>query len=174
EQKCSQVNNRFFTRIHQQRPYIILKWAMTAKGFFAPKNTVQQWISGPLSKRLVHKWRTEEDAILVGKSTALADNPQLSSRKWPGKNPVRILIDRKLEVPVSYNLFNDNAKTVIFNEIKTEVINNVHYVQMEDMQHYLPQKIAFQLHLMDIQSIIIEGGAHMLNLFIKNNIWDEA
>ncbi|TKC09486.1 bifunctional diaminohydroxyphosphoribosylaminopyrimidine deaminase/5-amino-6-(5-phosphoribosylamino)uracil reductase RibD [Pedobacter frigoris] len=174
EEECTAVNKRFFTRIGQQRPYIILKWATTANGYFAPKNAVQQWISGPLAKVLVHKWRTEEDAILVGSQTAVADNPQLSSREWPGKNPLRILIDRKLKVLQSNHIYNDNAKTVIFNEVKTEVAGNIHYIQMEDMQYYLPQKIAFQLYLMDIQSVIIEGGANILNQFIQGNIWDEA
>lgn len=174
EEECTALNRRFFTRIRQQRPYIILKWATTANGFFAPKNTTQQWISSPLSKKLVHKWRGEEDAILVGKGTALADNPQLSSREWPAKNPLRLLIDRKLEVPNTHHLFNNNAKTVIFNELKTAVIDNIQYIQMEDMKYYLPQKIAFQLHLMDIQSVIIEGGARILNLFIESNLWDEA
>lgn len=174
EKECSFVNRRFFTRIKQQRPYIILKWARTANGYFAPKNTVQQWISGPMAKKLVHKWRTEEDAILIGKQTALADNPQLSAREWPGKNPIRILIDRNLDVPDSSLIYNDVAKTVIFNEQKTDVTGNIHYIQMEDMQYYLPQKIAFQLYLMDIQSVIIEGGANILNQFISGGLWDEA
>lgn len=174
EDECSFVNRRFFTRIKQQRPYIILKWARTANGYFAPKNTVQQWISGPLAKKLVHKWRTEEDAILIGKQTALADNPQLSAREWPGRNPIRILIDRNLEVPISSHIYNDVAKTVVFNEQKTDVNGNIHYIQMEDMQFYLPQKIAFQLYLMDIQSVIIEGGANILNQFISGGLWDEA
>lgn len=174
QNECSYLNRRFFTRIKQQRPFIILKWATTANGYFAPKNTVQQWISGPLSKKLVHKWRTEEDAILIGKQTAIADNPQLSSREWPGKNPVRILIDRNLQVPGSNHIYNNSAKTIVINEVKTEVQNNVHFIQMEDMQYYLPQKIAFQLYLMDIQSVIIEGGANILNQFIQGNLWDEA
>lgn len=174
EQECSQLNRRFFTRIGKQRPYIILKWATTADGYFAPKNTVQEWISGPLARKLVHKWRTEEDAILVGRLTAMADNPQLSAREWKGKNPVRIVIDRHLQVPDSHHIYNDLAKTVIFNEQKTEVHNNIHYIQMEDMQYYLPQKIAFQLYLMDIQSVIIEGGANILNQFIDAGLWDEA
>ncbi|MEJ2881143.1 bifunctional diaminohydroxyphosphoribosylaminopyrimidine deaminase/5-amino-6-(5-phosphoribosylamino)uracil reductase RibD [Pedobacter sp. GR22-6] len=172
--QCRELNRRFFTRISQQRPYILLKWATTANGYFAPKNTVQQWISGPLAKLLVHKWRTEEDAILIGRQTAMSDNPQLSSREWPGKNPVRILIDRQLSVPHNNHIYNDHAKTVVFNEIKTEVEGNIHYIQMEDMQFYLPQKIAFQLYLMDIQSVIIEGGANILNQFIIGNLWDEA
>lgn len=174
ESQCTYLNRRFFTRIKQQRPYIILKWATTANGYFAPKNTVQQWISGPLSKKLVHKWRTEEDAILIGKQTALADNPQLTSREWQGKNPVRIVIDRDLQVPVSSHVYNKESKTIILNEVKTDVQDNVHFIQMEDMQYYLPQKIAFQLYLMDIQSVIIEGGANILNQFIKAGLWDEA
>lgn len=168
------VNRRFFTRIQKQRPYIILKWARTANGYFSPKNAVQSWISGPLAKKLVHQWRTEEDAILVGKKTVIADNPQLSAREWPGKNPIRIVIDKKLELPATAKVFNDLAKTIIFNEIRTAVEGNIHYVQMEDMHFYLPQKIAYQLYLMDIQSIIIEGGAHILEQFIQSGLWDEA
>ena len=171
---CTEVNRRFFTRVLSQRPYIILKWAETANGYFAPKNTIQEWISGPLAKKLVHKWRTEEDAILIGKHTAIADNPQLSAREWEGKNPIRIVIDQKLQVPASHHLFNDLSKTIIFNEVKTVVRQNIHYIQMEDMQYYLPQKIAFQLYLMDIQSVIIEGGANLLSQFINAKLWDEA
>lgn len=174
EKEGLHLNRRFFTRVTQQRPYIILKWARTANGYFAPKNSVQQWISGPLAKKLVHKWRTEEDAIVVGKQTAIADNPQLGAREWTGKNPVRIVIDRKLEIPESNHLYNDHAKTVIFNEVKTDVVNNIHFISMEDMQYYLPQKIAYQLYLMDIQSVIIEGGANILNQFITAGLWDEA
>jgi len=174
QNECSYLNRRFFTRIKQQRPFIILKWATTANGYFAPKYTVQQWISGPLAKKLVHKWRTEEDAILIGKQTAIADNPQLSAREWPGKNPVRILVDGNLQVPTNNHIYNDIAKTIIINELKTEVQNNIHFIQMEDMQYYLPQKIAFQLYLMDIQSVIIEGGANILTQFIQANLWDEA
>lgn len=174
EEECRKVNRRFFTRIKQQRPFIILKWARTANGYFAPKNSTQQWISGPLAKMLVHKWRTEEDAILIGKQTALTDNPQLSARDWPGKNPMRILIDRNLQVSEAALIYNDQAKTVVFNEIKTDVVGNIHYIQMEDMQYYLPQKIAFQLYLMDVQSVIIEGGANILNQFIAGGLWDEA
>ncbi|MBB5638066.1 diaminohydroxyphosphoribosylaminopyrimidine deaminase/5-amino-6-(5-phosphoribosylamino)uracil reductase [Pedobacter cryoconitis] len=174
EKECFFVNRRFFTRIAKQRPYIILKWARTANGFFAPKNSVQEWISGPLAKKLVHKWRTEEDAILVGKQTAIADNPALSARDWAGKNPIRIAIDRKLEIPVTSHLYNMDAKTIIFNEQKTNVEGNIHFIEMEDMQYYLPQKIAYQLYLMDVQSIIIEGGANILNQFISSGLWDEA
>ena len=171
--ECSYLNRRFFTRINKQRPFIILKWAQTANGYFAPIGNVQQWITGPLAKQLNHKWRGEEDAILVGKNTALVDNPQLTNRNG-GKNPIRIVIDKNLKIPITHHIYNDKAKTIIFNEIKTDVVNNIHYIQMEDMQFYLAQKIAFQLYLMDIQSVIIEGGAQILNQFITANLWDEA
>lgn len=174
EEKCSYLNRRFLTRVTQERPYIILKWAATANGYFAPKNTTQEWISGPLARKLVHKWRTEEDAILIGKRTAISDNPLLTSREWTGKNPVRILIDRQLHVPASSQLFNDQAKTIILNEVRTRTEGNISYIQMEDMQHYLPQKVAFQLYLMDIQSVIIEGGSNTLMQFINAGLWDEA
>jgi diaminohydroxyphosphoribosylaminopyrimidine deaminase/5-amino-6-(5-phosphoribosylamino)uracil reductase len=123
---------------------------------------------------MAHKWRTEEDAILIGKQTALIDNPNLTSRDWPGKNPIRLVIDKNLDIPTDFNIYDTEAKTFIFNEVKTDVEGNIHYIQMEDMNFYLPQKIAFQLYLMDIQSVIIEGGANILNQFINANLWDEA
>ncbi len=172
--KATFLNRRFFTRITQQRPYLILKWAQTANGYFATHNGTQQWITGPIAKTLVHNWRGEEDAILVGKKTALIDNPQLTNRNSQGKNPIRILIDRNLTIPSTHHIFNNAAKTIIFNEVKTEVIGNLHFVQMEDMNFYLAQKIAFQLYLMDIQSVIIEGGVQILNQFITAGLWDEA
>jgi len=174
EEECKYFNRRFFTRILQQRPYIILKWAETANGYFATNDGHQKWISGALAKRMAHQWRTEEDAILIGKQTAIIDNPQLTAREWPGKNPTRLVIDKNLDVPQNNHIFNDEAKTIIFNEIKTDVIGNVHYIQMEDMHFYLAQKIAFQLYLMDTQSVIVEGGANILKQFLEANIWDEA
>lgn len=174
DDECRYLNRRFFTRIQQQRPYIILKWAETANDYFATKDGHQKWISGALSKRLAHQWRTEEDAILIGKQTAIMDNPQLTSREWPGKNPIRLVIDKSLQVPLSNHIFNTEAKTIIFNEIKTDVVDNIHYIQMEDMHFYLAQKIAFQLYIMDIQSVIIEGGANILSHFLSTNLWDEA
>ena len=174
EAECTHLNRRFFTRIQQQRPFIILKWAKTANGFFAPTNQTQKWITGTAAKQLSHQWRSEEDAILVGKNTALIDNPTLTNRLATGKNPIRILIDKNLEVPLSFQIYNPEAKTIIFNEVKTEVKGNIHYVQMEDMHLYLAQKIAFQLYLMDIQSVIIEGGVQILSQFITARLWDEA
>ncbi len=174
EKECYELNRRFFTRVKQQRPYVILKWAETKNGYFAPLNSVQKWITGETSKTLVHKWRSEEDAILIGKNTALADDPQLTVRNWKGRNPKRILIDRNLEVPLSAHIFDDEAPTIVLNAQKTDVSNNITYIALEDMNYYLPQKILFQLHLLDVQSVIIEGGAIILSYFIEAGLWDEA
>ncbi|RZL17337.1 MAG: RibD family protein, partial [Pedobacter sp.] len=174
EKECAFLNRRFFTRITKQRPYVILKWAQTADGYFAPDDGTQQWITGEESKALVHKWRAEEDAVLVGKRTAMADDPALTVRAVKGRNPVRILIDANLEVDQQTKLYNSEAPTIVLNALKTEKTNNIHFIQLEDMHFYLTEKIMYQLYLMDIQSVIIEGGANILNQFIQAGLWDEA
>jgi len=173
-QQCIDLNKRFFTRIQKQRPYIILKWAQTADGFFAPADRSQKWISSQSARQLVHQWRTEEDAVLVGKNAALADNPRLNSREWPGRNPIRIVIDRRLELPKDLNVFDQSQDTIIFNEKKTDLVDRIKYLELEDFDNLLPQLIAYQLYLMDVQSLIVEGGAETLDLFIKAGLWDEA
>jgi diaminohydroxyphosphoribosylaminopyrimidine deaminase/5-amino-6-(5-phosphoribosylamino)uracil reductase len=174
EDECKWLNRRFFTRIQKHRPYIILKWAQTANSFFAPENGSQHWITGPESRKLVHQWRSEEDAILVGKNTALIDNPQLNVRYSSGKSPKRVVIDRKLELSKNLNLFDQSVETFVFNEITTDVDDKIKYIALEDFERYVPQYILFQLYLQDIQSIIIEGGAFTLNKFIEAGLWDEA
>ncbi|WP_316930672.1 RibD family protein [Sphingobacterium sp. IITKGP-BTPF85] len=157
----------------KNRPYVILKWAESADGYLG-KEGEQVWISNGASKQLVHKWRAEEDAILVGAKTALVDNPSLTVREWNGKNPKRILIDKLLSVPAEAAIFNDEAETIIFNAVKTEWSGHNKYIELENYDWYLPQNILYQLYLMDVQSIIIEGGAKTLSLFIEANLWDEA
>ena len=172
--ECAHLNRRFITRVQKHRPYVILKWAQTADGYFAPADRSQSWISSEISKKLVHKWRSEEDAVLVGFQTAFSDNPQLNVRLSPGRNPVRIVIDRKLELPKSLTLFDQTQQTIVFNSLHTEIDNNIKYLELEDFDHYLPQLICYQLYLMDFQSIIIEGGVKTLQLFINAGLWDEA
>src|SRR5690606_12962150 len=173
EQAAKWLNRRFFTKIKEFRPYVILKWAETSDGYFAPFEG-QHWISNNASQQLVHKWRSEEDAILVGKRTAEIDNPSLTTREWEGKNPIRILIDKNLDLPENLNILNDNSETIIFNAKTTDWKGRKKYIELENFDLYLPQQILYQLYLMDIQSIIVEGGRKTLDLFIQAGLWDEA
>jgi len=174
ENECKWLNRRFFTQVQKQRPYIIVKWAQTADGFFAPLNNSQYWISGLESRKLVHQWRGEEDAILIGKNTAVTDNPMLNVRYGHGKQPKRIVIDRKLELKKDLNIFDQSVETLVFNEIKMDTDGKNKYIALEDFERFVPQYILFQLYLQDIQSVIIEGGAFTLNSFIEAGLWDEA
>lgn len=174
EKEALHLNRRFFTRVQKQRPYIILKWAQTADGYFAPTDGSQKWISGKQAKMLVHRWRSEEDAILVGKNTALNDNPQLNTRLWEGKNPKRLVIDRHLSLPKDLHIFDQSVETIIFNEKETRIDGKTKYISLESFEHYLAETLAYQLFLFDIQSVIIEGGAKTLQLFLDAGLWDEA
>ena len=175
EKECQFINRRFFTRIGKFRPYVILKWAETQNGYFAPKDNVQRWISNKASKQLVHKWRSEEDAILVGTKTALVDDPSLTTRLWKGKSPKRVLIDKDLVVSSQSNLFQSkDSDLIIFNAQKTDWNGYLKYIELENFDLYLPQNILYQLYLMDVQSIIIEGGARTIQQFIDAGLWDEA
>lgn len=175
EKECQFLNRRFFTRISQYRPYVILKWAETPNGFFAPDDDTQRWISNVASKQLVHKWRSEEDAILVGTRTALVDDPSLTNRLWSGKSPKRVLIDKHLDVPTDSKLFiSKESDLIIFNAVKTDWNGHLKYIELENFDLYLPQNILYQLYLMDVQSIIVEGGAKTIEQFLAAGLWDEA
>ncbi|WP_448699108.1 bifunctional diaminohydroxyphosphoribosylaminopyrimidine deaminase/5-amino-6-(5-phosphoribosylamino)uracil reductase RibD [Mucilaginibacter sp. AW1-3] len=174
EAECIELNKRFFTRVQKQRPYIILKWAQTSDGFFAPEDSSQFWITGEASRKLVHQWRGEEDAMLVGKNTALIDNPRLNVRYGYGKSPKRVVIDRNLELPAELNLFDQSVDTFVFNAVKTDVDGKIKYIALEDFNNFVPQYVLFQLYLQDVQSVIIEGGAQTLKAFIEAGLWDEA
>lgn len=166
------LNRRFFTFINIKRPYIILKWAQTNDGFVARENYDSKWISSTLSRKLVHKWRTEEDSILVGKNTALYDNPQLTSRDWQGKNPTRIVIDKNLELSSDLHLFDQSIQTICFNCLKNQEDNSLKFIKIDFKN--LAYEILSSLYELKIQSLIIEGGSATLNEFISQNLWDEA
>ncbi|WP_028298497.1 bifunctional diaminohydroxyphosphoribosylaminopyrimidine deaminase/5-amino-6-(5-phosphoribosylamino)uracil reductase RibD [Olivibacter sitiensis] len=174
EKEATFMNRRFFTRVQRHRPYIILKWAETADGYFAPSEPSQKWISGPLAKIMSHKWRSEEDAILVGAGTAQTDNPMLNVREYPGRNPKRIIIDKNLTLAPHLHLFDNRQETIVFNALETDWKENTKYIALENFDLYLPQNIMYQLYLMDIQSVIIEGGVKTLEQFITAGLWDEA
>ncbi|MEM7548825.1 MAG: bifunctional diaminohydroxyphosphoribosylaminopyrimidine deaminase/5-amino-6-(5-phosphoribosylamino)uracil reductase RibD [Bacteroidota bacterium] len=170
--QCSELNKRFFCFHRKKRPYVILKWAETQDGFVARNDFDSKWISSELSRQLVHKWRTEEDAILVGYKTAFYDNPSLTSRDYFGKNPLRLLIDFNHDLPNTYNLFDGKVKTVVYSvqektsessKVENSLIRSAHIV--DDILHDLFKK--------NILSLIVEGGSKTLSQFIESGNWDE-
>jgi diaminohydroxyphosphoribosylaminopyrimidine deaminase / 5-amino-6-(5-phosphoribosylamino)uracil reductase len=172
EKEAKWQNRRFFTQIEKQRPYVILKWAQSSDGFVAREDFSSKWISGIQSRQLVHKWRAEEDAILVGKNTAQYDNPSLNVRDWVGKNPVRILLDSNLELSESLNLFDRSIPTICFNSKKSETKENLYFVNLGD--DFSLADILKELNTRKIQSLIVEGGSKVLSGFIEKGLWDEA
>lgn len=172
EKQGRELNQRFFTFIESERPYIILKWAQTADGFIARENYESRWISNEFSRQLVHRWRSEEDAVLIGTKTAAHDNPHLNVRDWSGRNPIRIVIDRFLRLPKTIHLFDKSQKTICYNLLKHEEHDNLIYILLNEAD-FLDQLIK-DLFKRKIQSLIIEGGALTLNLFIQSGMWDEA
>lgn len=162
--------------VSQQRPYIILKMALTRNGYFAPLDRSQFWITQAPSKRLVHRWRSEADAILIGTTTARMDDPQLDNRHYFGKSPLRIVLDRNLSLPTHLNLFSDGQKTLIVSEQTpdTVVSEQVQYLQ-------LPFDGSFWEKLMHILwtdyklgVVLIEGGAKIFESILAAQLWDEA
>ncbi len=172
ERQGLELNKRFFTFIEKQRPYIILKWAQTADGFVAKSNYESKWISNEYSRQLVHQWRSEEDAVMVGTQTAEHDNPTLTVREWTGRNPVRIVIDRFLRLPESLNLFDRIQRTICYNVLKHEERTNLSLIQLDEKDFIL--HLVRDLFKRKIQSVIIEGGTQTLQSFIDAGLWDEA
>jgi diaminohydroxyphosphoribosylaminopyrimidine deaminase/5-amino-6-(5-phosphoribosylamino)uracil reductase len=183
EEECIELNKRFFTFHTRQRPYIILKWAQTRDGFMAPINPLQEenlasqrprlFISNDITNRLVHKWRSEEAAIMIGTNTALLDNPELTARLWPGKSPVRLVIDLNLRLPSSLKIFDGKVKTIVFNYLVQEEKTNLVYFKLDKKMPLIPQLSDSLFHL-QFQSVLVEGGAKLLQSFIDTGIWDEA
>jgi diaminohydroxyphosphoribosylaminopyrimidine deaminase / 5-amino-6-(5-phosphoribosylamino)uracil reductase len=172
EAEGKQLNRRFFTYIEKQRPYVILKWAQTADGFIAHANYESKWISNDVSRQWVHKWRSEEDAVLVGSQTARHDNPTLNVRHWSGRDPVRIVIDRFLKLPPDLHLFDRSQKTICYNTVKNENVKNLEFVCLEE-RNFLSQLVN-DMYNRKIQSVIIEGGTQTLQFFVDAGLWDEA
>jgi diaminohydroxyphosphoribosylaminopyrimidine deaminase/5-amino-6-(5-phosphoribosylamino)uracil reductase len=166
------LNDRFFTAMEKRRPRIILKWAETSDGFIARKNNDSKWISDEYSRQLVHKWRTEEDAVLVASGTAWHDNPSLNVRNWTGRNPVRVVIDRFLKLGPNQHVFDGSQKTLCYNLVKDEVRENLTFVRLEKTNFL--ESLIRHLYSQNIQSVIVEGGGQLLNSFIKSGLWDEA
>ncbi|CAN1497792.1 RibD Pyrimidine reductase, riboflavin biosynthesis [Flavobacteriaceae bacterium] len=177
EDKCNELNKRFFTFHQKKRPFIILKWAESSDGLISPKIKLEQkpvWITNEFSRQLVHKWRSEEQAILVGTQTVIDDNPTLTVRDWVGKNPIRIVIDRNNKISKESHIFDNQAQTIVFSnlEIQSEVAH-IKYIKI-DFNKNSTEQIVTILYENQIQSVIIEGGRHTIQSFIDSNIWDEA
>lgn len=178
EDECFDLNRRFITYMQQQRPYVILKWAQSLDGYIdrirKPGDVSEPtWINDKVDLALVHKWRTEEPAIMVGTNTAINDNPQLTARLWYGTNPLRIVIDRNLRLPDTLFLFDGTAKTIVFTAKEAENKENIRYVRIDFSVNILSQILNY-LYRQNIQSLIVEGGATLLQSFIDHCLWDEA
>ncbi|SMP23218.1 diaminohydroxyphosphoribosylaminopyrimidine deaminase [Muriicola jejuensis] len=181
ERECREHHKRFLTFMEKKRPYVILKWAESADGFIAPEKELREgepepfWISDRYSRQLVHQWRTEEQAILVGTTTAVEDNPRLTPRHWAGKAPLRVVVDRQLKIPQEYHLYDGTAPTVFLTETNQlpEPREGIHYEKI-DFSGNLALQVCERLHELEVQSVIVEGGRKTLCSFIKAGFWDEA
>lgn len=176
EKECRELNRRFFTFHEKQRPYILLKWAQTFDGFIDTDRTETQhptWITNALCKKLVHKQRSEESAILIGTNTAEFDNPALTVREWKGNQPVRLVIDRKRRLSKELTVFDQKETTWVFTENQEEETENPKFIKLNFSQDILPQMLT-ELYKRDILSVIVEGGSILLSSFLQENLWDEA
>ena len=173
EKEALELNKRFFTFHRKQRPYIILKWAQSRDAKIARQDFSALKISNDITNRMVHKWRSEEAAILVGTNTALHDNPSLTTRLWKGNNPVRLVLDLQLKLPLSLHLFDGSVKTIVFNQVKHEEENGVTFYKLSSGEDII-SGLLNALYRLKIQSVLIEGGARLLQSFIDQNYWDEA
>lgn len=176
--KGKELNKRFFIFHTKRRPYIILKWAKTADGFIdinRENNFINNdyWITNDKLRVLVHKWRSEEQSILIGTNTALNDNPRLNVRNYSGKNPIRMVLDEHLNLPKHLHIFDETVDTIFFTAKQTENTKHIQYVKINFKENIFPQIFKY-LYENNITSVIVEGGKMLLESFISNNLWDEA
>lgn len=178
EMACRNINRRFFTFHEKKRPLIVLKWAESADGYIdlirKPGDPVgPNWITGPTERVLVHRWRAEEDAILVGGETIRADNPALDVRFWSGINPIRIIVSKSGNISPEAGVFNTTGEVMIFTADTNFAMIGSQVYNITDDEIPL-NKILSHLYNASVQSVIIEGGANILNSFITAGLWDEA
>jgi len=179
EDECNELNKRFFTFHQKKRPYIILKWAESQDGFLAPEKEIDQerkpvWITNQYSRQLVHKWRSEEQAILAGTKTVIDDNPKLNTRDWSGNNPVRVVLDQNNRISKDSFVFDDSVKTIVFSKSENNISSENTIFENVDFNENLVSQILDVLYQHQIQSVIIEGGRQTLQSFIDSDLWDEA
>ena len=165
ENECKTLHRNFINYHTKKSPYIILKWAESNDGYISPSKKNRNkpyWISCKKSRQLVHKWRSSENSILVGYNTVVEDNPKLTTRHFGGKNPIRIVLDPKNKLKDNFKVFDSKSKTIKVT------------LKKENCDKKYIYNVLNYLYEMQIQSIIVEGGQKTLELFIKNNKWDEA
>ena len=174
EQECRDLNRRFMTAHTTGRPWVQLKWAQTADGFIAlPPNAGENPLrmSTPVTMRLMHRQRALCDAIVVGAATARIDNPSLTTRYWPGKSPLRVVLSHNLSIPDDLNLLTDGLPTIVYNSMKNETVGTVEYVKMDTSK---PQPWLEDLYRRGMTSVMVEGGTQVLQQMIDAGTWDEA
>ncbi len=167
--EAEELNKRFFVNQIKKRPYIILKYALSANHFFCRADKQQQWLSSSASKRLVHQWRSEEMGILVGKNTVLMDDPALTVRLVEGTNPIRIILDRQLQLALSHQVFNANTTVIIVNQLQSKKDQHLIYCKANTLEELL-----HELYVLGISSILVEGGLEVIQNFIDLNVYDEV
>ena len=177
EAACLDLNRAYFNFFINKRPYVILKWAQTADGFMdisrvpGEQNCALK-ISTSFTQLISHKLRSECDAILVGTKTAVLDNPSLNVRAWTGNNPIRMLIDRGLILPVDYNLLNGEIQTIVFTEKPSSKKGNISWIHL-DFETSVVEQIIDKLYTLNIHTLLVEGGAFLLDSFLKSGLWNE-
>ncbi|MDT7830641.1 bifunctional diaminohydroxyphosphoribosylaminopyrimidine deaminase/5-amino-6-(5-phosphoribosylamino)uracil reductase RibD [Pricia sp. S334] len=180
EPECREHHKRFLTYHEKKRPYILLKWAETEDGFIAPdpierhENPEPFWISTPYSRQLVHRWRSEEQAILVGTTTVWDDNPKLDVRLWTGESPLRVILDRNLKIQGDYHVLDGSHPTLILTEVEetSRYLDHLEYRILDFSKEVTPQ-ICSILYEYGILSVLVEGGAQTLQSFGNAGLWDE-
>ncbi|MDO9633967.1 MAG: bifunctional diaminohydroxyphosphoribosylaminopyrimidine deaminase/5-amino-6-(5-phosphoribosylamino)uracil reductase RibD [Paludibacter sp.] len=177
EEACNELNKRFFIWQKERRPYVLIKWAQTRDGFIdvvrTDVTTPPLQISNNITKQLTHKIRSEYQSIMVSTNTVVLDNPSLTVRRWAGKNPVRLILDRTGRIPANYHIFDDAVKTIIFTENPKTNTEKTEFVNITYDQDFLKNMLK-QIAERNIHSVLVEGGSQLLNSFITSGLWDEA
>ncbi len=167
-----ELNKRFFTFYAKDRPYVILKWAETADGYMARSNYDSKWISNEYSRLMVHKWRSEEDGIMVGANTVIFDDPGLNVRDWTGKDPVRIILDPHMKIRGTKKIHNQKQKSLIYNLDEDRDEDKVIYIKT--VEEFFLENVLKDLKKKGVQSVLVEGGNYLLEKIIRKGLWDEA
>lgn len=174
EEECRYINRRFITAHTNQRPYVLLKWCESQEGYMAAIENGQPkpvQLSSSVSSIYMHRERSFYDAILVGTTTAITDNPSLTVRGWEGKNPMRVVIDREAKLSIENKIFNTEAPTLIFTHL-TSSVSDERYIKIDFTRNIIPQ-ILSELYARKITSLMVEGGAKTLQSFIDAGAWNE-